>query len=132
VSDLPALMRSEVPLYDGVISTAESYWKTRIGAPNESRLGTKSPINSVKSINIPVLIIYGTGDSVVPNDQSERLVRALRSAGKNVEVDTLKVRTTGSRERKPARKCCARSIPFSKRICNAALHDFRHASLCFY
>jgi dipeptidyl aminopeptidase/acylaminoacyl peptidase len=90
VSDLPALMRSEVPLYDGVISTAESYWKTRIGAPNESRLGTKSPINSVKSINIPVLIIYGTGDSVVPNDQSERLVRALRSAGKNVEVVTLK------------------------------------------
>ncbi len=90
VSDLPALMRSEVPLYDGAISTNKSFWKVRIGSPNESRLSAVSPINSVKSIEIPVLIIYGTGDGVVPNEQSQHMISAMRSAGKKVEVDILR------------------------------------------
>lgn len=90
VSDLPALMRSEVPLYDTITSTAESFWRARIGSPNESRLNSVSPINSVKSIEIPVLIIYGTGDGVVPNEQSQHMVSAMRSAGKTVAVDILK------------------------------------------
>lgn len=90
VSDLPALMRSEVPLYDTVASTAESFWKARIGSPNDSRLSEVSPINSIKTIEIPVLIIYGTGDGVVPNEQSQNMVKAMLSEGKSVEVDTLK------------------------------------------
>ena len=90
VSDIPALMRSEVPLYDGVISTSESVWKLRIGSPNESRLSAVSPINSVRTIAIPVLIIYGTGDGVVPNEQSEHMIKVMRAAGKNVQFDTLK------------------------------------------
>jgi dipeptidyl aminopeptidase/acylaminoacyl peptidase len=88
VADLPALMRSEVPLY-GSISSAESFWKVRIGEPHEARLDAVSPINSVNRIVIPVLIVYGTGDGVVPNEQSERVVRALRTAGKSVEVEIL-------------------------------------------
>jgi dipeptidyl aminopeptidase/acylaminoacyl peptidase len=89
VSDLPALMRSEVPLYDGAISASKSFWKLRIGSPNESRLDAVSPINSVKTIAAPVLIIYGTGDGVVPNEQSQKMINAMRSAGKNVQVDLL-------------------------------------------
>jgi dipeptidyl aminopeptidase/acylaminoacyl peptidase len=89
VSDLPALMRSEVPVYV-YASTIESFWKARIGTRNEARLGTVSPINSVKNINIPILIIYSRGDGVVPNEQSERMIQALRATGKTVEVDTLK------------------------------------------
>jgi dipeptidyl aminopeptidase/acylaminoacyl peptidase len=90
VSDLPAYMRSSVPLYGVYASTAEQYWKARIGTRNEARLGAVSPINSVKNINIPILIIYSSGDGVVPNEQSERMIQALRSTGKTVEVDTLK------------------------------------------
>ncbi len=89
VADLPALMRSEVPLY-GTISSAESVWKLRIGEPHEARLDAVSPINAVKSIVIPVLIVYGTGDGVVPNEQSARMIQALRAAGKPVEVGILK------------------------------------------
>jgi dipeptidyl aminopeptidase/acylaminoacyl peptidase len=89
VSDLPALMREEVPLYDGTISTSLSVWRTRIGAPNDPNLAAKSPINSVKAFQIPVLIVFGTGDAVVPIEQSERMANALRAARKNVTVVTL-------------------------------------------
>src|SRR4029077_16270128 len=67
VSDLPSFMREEGPMYDGTISTSMSDWKAHIGGPNDSNLAAKSPINSVKAIKIPILIVYETGDSVVPN-----------------------------------------------------------------
>jgi dipeptidyl aminopeptidase/acylaminoacyl peptidase len=89
VTDLPALMRESVPIYGGVLSTSLSEWKAHIGAPNDASLAAKSPINSVKSFKIPVLIVYGTGDAVVPNEQSERMARALKSAGKDVTVSVL-------------------------------------------
>lgn len=89
VTDLPALMRETVPIYGGALSTTLSSWKARIGTPNDSNLAAKSPINSVKSIKVPVLIIYGTGDGVVPNEQSERMAHALKSAGKSVTVAIL-------------------------------------------
>jgi dipeptidyl aminopeptidase/acylaminoacyl peptidase len=82
-------MREQVHIYDWTLSTALSEWKARIGAPNDPNLADKSPINSVKSITIPVLIVYGTGDSVVPNEQSERMAKALRAAGKSVTTTTL-------------------------------------------
>jgi dipeptidyl aminopeptidase/acylaminoacyl peptidase len=44
----------------------------------------------VKSIKIPILIVYGTGDGVVPNEQSERMARALKAAGKSVDVAILR------------------------------------------
>lgn len=92
VSDLPALMRERVPWWgglEGVQSTALSEWKLRIGELNDPNLASKSPINSVNSIKAPILIIYGTGDGIVPNAQSEQMAHALKAAGKNVVVATL-------------------------------------------
>jgi dipeptidyl aminopeptidase/acylaminoacyl peptidase len=97
VSDIPALMRAEVPedtmAADGTVwhwvSTAQSDWKERVGEPTDRSLASRSPINSVASISIPILIVYGTGDAVVPNDQSERMAHALSAAGKSVTVATL-------------------------------------------
>jgi dipeptidyl aminopeptidase/acylaminoacyl peptidase len=90
VSDLRALMQSQV-LNPGlravrVISTAESVWKERIGEETDPRLGTKSPINSVAAITAPVMIAYGTGDGVVPTEQSTRMADALQKSGKSVTV----------------------------------------------
>jgi dipeptidyl aminopeptidase/acylaminoacyl peptidase len=92
VSDIPALMRAEAPTDLGfrrIVSASQSQWKERIGAPTDQSLWTRSPINSVATITIPILLIYGTGDAIVPNDQSERMAHALRSAGKSVTVATL-------------------------------------------
>jgi dipeptidyl aminopeptidase/acylaminoacyl peptidase len=93
VSDLRALMREEVPRYAGgagapgrIISTAESVWTERIGSETDPALATKSPINSVAAIKIAVMIAYGTGDGVVPTEQSIRMAEALQKAGKTVTV----------------------------------------------
>ena len=82
-------MRETVPIYGGALSTTLADWKAHIGGPSDSFLAAKSPINSVSTIKIPVLIVYGTGDGVVPNEQSERMARALKSAGKSVNVAIL-------------------------------------------
>jgi dipeptidyl aminopeptidase/acylaminoacyl peptidase len=93
VSDLRALMREEVPTVVGsafrvghVISTAQSVWTERIGSETDPALATKSPINSVAAIKVPVMIAYGTGDGVVPTEQSIRMAEALQKAGKTVTV----------------------------------------------
>jgi dipeptidyl aminopeptidase/acylaminoacyl peptidase len=84
ISDLPALMRAEVPLYYGTTSSALSYWKQHIGEPNDRRLEARSPINGIKSIQAPVLLMYGTADSEVPNAQTQRMSEKLRAAGARV------------------------------------------------
>jgi dipeptidyl aminopeptidase/acylaminoacyl peptidase len=87
LSDLAALMRSEVPMYNDTISTSQSEWKLKIGDLSDySGMKRRSPINAIQSITAPILIVYGTGDGVVPNEQSEKMARALKAAGKPVDV----------------------------------------------
>jgi dipeptidyl aminopeptidase/acylaminoacyl peptidase len=84
ISDLPALMRADVPVFGGAISTGMSYWRKHIGEPNDPRLDAVSPINAVRAIRAPVLLIYGTADDRVPIDQSRKLSEAMKKAGKSV------------------------------------------------
>ncbi len=89
VSDLRALMEEEIPRYGTfvrIISASQSEFTERVGAETDPALKTKSPINSVDAIRIPILIAYGTGDARVPNEQSERMAAALSKAGKPVTV----------------------------------------------
>ena len=48
-----------------------------------------SPINSVNKISVPVLIIHGHDDTVVPFEQSQRMVDAMKAAGKAVQFVSL-------------------------------------------
>lgn len=89
VSDLRALMEEEIPRYGAYvrfISASQSEFAERIGTETDPALRTKSPINSVATIRIPILIAYGTGDARVPNEQSQRMAEALSKAGKPVTV----------------------------------------------
>jgi len=89
VSDLQALLEAKVPQSAPgyrVLSTAMSEWTERIGSPTDTALARKSPINSINSISTPVMIVYGNGDAVVPNAQSERMAKALNAARKRVTV----------------------------------------------
>jgi dipeptidyl aminopeptidase/acylaminoacyl peptidase len=88
ISDLREFVFEDVPGY-GTASTTESAFKERLGAKNDPNLVSKSPLNAVNRIHIPILIMYGTGDGVVPTGQSERMATALREAGKSVKVVTL-------------------------------------------
>jgi dipeptidyl aminopeptidase/acylaminoacyl peptidase len=87
VSDLPALLEKTIyPPGSRIYSTSLDTWTARIGKPGDRALERKSPINAVAAISAPVLILYGTSDGVVPNEQSERMAAALTKAGKSVKV----------------------------------------------
>ncbi len=52
-----------------------------------------SPARQAAKAYCPILILHGTDDTVVPIDQSQRMERALKAAGKDVQFITFKGQT---------------------------------------
>jgi dipeptidyl aminopeptidase/acylaminoacyl peptidase len=69
-----------------------SYWSQVLGDANSSTAPLKaiSPLNFVKAFQAPVLLIHGKDDTVVPIEQSKLMAKALRKAGKPVELLALR------------------------------------------
>lgn len=57
--------------------------------PDDPVLDEISPIKHIDAINVPVLLIHGRDDTVVPFEQSSVMAAALRRANKNVQFVTL-------------------------------------------
>jgi dienelactone hydrolase len=57
---------------------------------HDSSVNAISPIEHVSAVDVPVLLIHGREDSVVPYEQSDIMWSALKRAGKSVEFVTLK------------------------------------------
>jgi len=77
------------------LSTANSeqrFFDRFLGVQNrkDPKLDEISPIRHVDAINVPVLLIHGKDDTVVPYDQSDDMYDALRAAHKQVEFVKLK------------------------------------------
>ena len=76
-SGVPAYWRSEMPL-----------WRKYVGDPDRAAdlqaMRAKSPLAHAMAIDRPLLVVQGADDVRVRRDQSDRLVEALRSAGKPV------------------------------------------------
>jgi dipeptidyl aminopeptidase/acylaminoacyl peptidase len=70
----------------------ERYWDRYTGAngPDDPVLATISPLRHVDAVTVPVLLIHGKDDTVVPYLQSEAMHAALKKANKPVEFVTLK------------------------------------------
>lgn len=87
VSDLPRMIR-EVASRSGSRHWVVDYWKQLIGDPrfDRQRIDQVSPVNHAEAFRAPVLLIHGRNDSVVPIRQSEVMERALKRAGKNVQL----------------------------------------------
>jgi dipeptidyl aminopeptidase/acylaminoacyl peptidase len=49
-----------------------------------------SPLHHIDAVNIPILLIHGRDDTVVPFEQSTLMFAALKHAKKDVEMVTLK------------------------------------------
>jgi dipeptidyl aminopeptidase/acylaminoacyl peptidase len=62
------------------------YWKQFMGDPKA--YDDVSPYRQAAKASCPVLLIHGADDTVVPMDQSRRMERALRAAGKEVQLVT--------------------------------------------
>jgi dipeptidyl aminopeptidase/acylaminoacyl peptidase len=70
----------------------QRYWDRFMGAhgPTDPALDAISPIRHVDAVTVPVLLIHGRDDTVVPYEQSSVMADALRRAGKNVQLVTLR------------------------------------------
>jgi dipeptidyl aminopeptidase/acylaminoacyl peptidase len=67
------------------------YWDRFMGVkgPNDPLVAQISPSEHIDAITVPVLLIHGKDDTVVPYEQSDTMATALKRAGKNVEFVTL-------------------------------------------
>lgn len=85
VSDVEAMLKQEKRDY-GSDHWVVAYWEDVIanGEVEEDHLEQISPINHVKNIKAPVLLIHGQYDKVVPDDQSEEMVDEMEDEDKQV------------------------------------------------
>ncbi len=74
----------------GRASAAVSYWRRAVsgGDPEslDDRLRAASPAAHAERAQAPILLVHGRDDAVVPLTQSRKMERALRRAGKSVEL----------------------------------------------
>jgi pimeloyl-ACP methyl ester carboxylesterase len=63
-----------------------------MGAENyrDLNLDVVSLTKHIDAVNVPVLLIHGRDDTVVPFDQSDVMLAAMKKAGRKVELVTLK------------------------------------------
>lgn len=85
VSDLRGMI-GHVRREDGEDASTYQYWLKSIGDPKADReaLDRISPLHRAAEIGIPVLLMHGSADEVVPVAQSRELKKALEKAGKPV------------------------------------------------
>jgi dipeptidyl aminopeptidase/acylaminoacyl peptidase len=85
VSDPRAMLQWEQGI-GSANTTVLRYWDRFMGAdnPSDPKLDEISPLHHVSNVTIPVLLIHGSNDTVVPIDQSEQFDAAMRGAGKDV------------------------------------------------
>jgi len=76
----------------GSDSEGYTYWLKAIGDPDkdEQRLREVSPVAQADKIKIPMLLIHGDQDFVVPIAQSKAMKKALDKSGRKTELITLK------------------------------------------
>jgi dipeptidyl aminopeptidase/acylaminoacyl peptidase len=71
---------------------AQRYWDRFMGVsgPGDAALDAISPLKHLGDIGIPILLIHGRDDTVVPLEQSQLMYDALKGARKDVQLVTLK------------------------------------------
>ena len=87
VSD-PAGMISESQFQSGDDNISERYWKTFMGVNYRyaAEMEPFSPLKQAARADAPILLIHGANDTVVPIEQSRGMAKALRAAGKPVDL----------------------------------------------
>ncbi|WP_286269731.1 alpha/beta hydrolase family protein [Thalassotalea hakodatensis] len=92
VSDIAEMLEQEEDNH-GRDSSILAYWQEVTVNNNieKEELDAISPAKHAANINVPVLLIHGTDDMVVPIEQSEIMVEAMEDANKKVEFIKLKM-----------------------------------------
>jgi len=61
-------------------------WKDLIGDPSDKDIINFSPARSIDTIRVPILLIHGLSDTVVPPSQSKNFARLLKQHGKDYQL----------------------------------------------
>ena len=91
LSDLGRFLQDKQRLYQFSSNATFRYWLRFMGADglNDPDLAALSPVKLVDKVEIPILLVHGKDDTVVPYVQSTIMADALKRAGKPVELVTL-------------------------------------------
>lgn len=91
VSDLPRMLASEKRDH-GSHHWVVNYWEERMadGTVYRDKLKAISPVHHAAAFQVPVLLIHGKDDTVVPIKQSEVMRSALKRANKDVDLIKIK------------------------------------------
>ena len=91
VSDLITML-DEVIQAGGRDGMSADWWSASIGDRSNDRDAIRgvSPVNFADRVQIPVLLLHGTEDTVVPIEHSRRMQRALQAAGRQVSFVELR------------------------------------------
>lgn len=103
---------AETFFYNGILGEQlTSYIK---GSPDEAPQAylDRSPLFQVERLKMPILIIHGTADSIVPVAQACLLAQTLRATGRAVSVTTL---DSAGRETEDVVSPCTPPLPTSSR-----------------
>ena len=86
VTDLLDMLKYDKDRYGASSDVYEEVRKT-IGDPKKLKeaIKARSPVNQISDINIPVLLIHGSDDRIVPVRQSRDMYARLSAAGKSVD-----------------------------------------------
>jgi dipeptidyl aminopeptidase/acylaminoacyl peptidase len=92
VSDLKRMLAWEREGEGGGKHIGSRFWDRymAVTGPGDPALDAISPIKHIDQVDVPVLLIHGKDDTVVPYEQSEVMLKALTKANKKVELVTMK------------------------------------------
>lgn len=88
LGDLPKF-QAWVAERHGADTRSVSFWRALMGASAGQDLKEISPQRLAAQADVPILLIHGVDDTVVPIEQSQAMERALKAAGKPVEFIAL-------------------------------------------
>ena len=85
VADLGLLLVEDARIY-GRESAGMDELREDLGAQSRERLMAQSPARHAAEVKVPILMIHGDKDTVVPAEQSQRMAEVLKAAGKPYEL----------------------------------------------
>ena len=101
------------------------YLDTLVGRfpEHESRYRECSPINHIDSLSAPMIVLQGLDDEIVPPNQAELMVNALREKGLPVAYLTFEGEQHGFRQAANIRRALEAELYFYSRVFGFALAD---------
>ena len=88
VSDLPRMVEVTARDSGSRFSGISDWWAGSMGDAERQR--RVSPVNHAGQVRAQILLMHGDNDSVVPLEQSQRMVSAMRDAGKETQLIVLR------------------------------------------